>query len=85
MAAVALAQIRASESREALEEAATSLSWLRSLQARRALRSLRPSPTAECLYLSVGSQKALPRTAVGRDLLDHPLAFDEVQPVEALA
>jgi HEAT repeat protein len=41
MAAVALAQIRASESREALEEAVKSLSWLRGLQARRALRSLR--------------------------------------------
>lgn len=41
MAAVALAQIRAPESREALEEAARSLSWLRGLQARRALRSLR--------------------------------------------
>jgi HEAT repeat protein len=41
MAAVTLAQIRASESQEALEEAARSLSWLRGLQARRALRSLR--------------------------------------------
>jgi HEAT repeat protein len=39
MAAVALAQIRAPESREALEEAVSSLSWLRALQARRALRS----------------------------------------------
>jgi HEAT repeat protein len=41
MAAVALAQIRATEAREALEEAARSLSWLRGRQARRALRSLR--------------------------------------------
>jgi HEAT repeat protein len=41
MAAVALAQIRAPESREALEGAVKSLSWLRGLQARRALRSLR--------------------------------------------
>lgn len=41
MAAVALAQIRAPESREALEEAVKSLSWLRGFQARRALRSLR--------------------------------------------
>lgn len=41
MAAVALAQIRAPEGREALEEAVRSLSWLRGLQARRALRSLR--------------------------------------------
>jgi len=40
MAAVALAQIKATESREALEEAARSLSWLRGLQARRALRLL---------------------------------------------
>lgn len=41
MAAVTLAQIKATEAREALEEAARSLSWLRGLQARRALRSLR--------------------------------------------
>jgi HEAT repeat protein len=41
MAAVALAQIKATEAQEALEEAARSLSWLRGLQARRALRSLR--------------------------------------------
>jgi HEAT repeat protein len=41
MAAVALAQVRAPESREALEDAVKSLSWLRGLQARRALRSLR--------------------------------------------
>jgi hypothetical protein len=41
MAAVALAQIKATESREALEEAVESLSWLRGLQARRALRLLR--------------------------------------------
>jgi HEAT repeat protein len=40
MAAVALAQIKATEAREALEEAARSLPWLRALQARRALRSL---------------------------------------------
>lgn len=39
MAAVALAQIKATEAREALEEAASSLSWLHGLQARRALRS----------------------------------------------
>ncbi len=39
MAAVALAQIRAPEGREALEHAVSSLSWLRGLQARRALRS----------------------------------------------
>jgi HEAT repeat protein len=41
MAAVALAEIKATEAREALEEAARSLSWLRGMQARRALRSLR--------------------------------------------
>lgn len=41
MAATALAQIRACESRDALEGAVKSLSWLRGLQARRALRSLR--------------------------------------------
>jgi HEAT repeat protein len=41
MAAEVLAQIKATEAREALEEAATSLSWLRGRQARRALRSLR--------------------------------------------
>jgi HEAT repeat protein len=41
MAAVALGQIRASESREALEEAVKSLPWLRGLSARRALRSQR--------------------------------------------
>jgi HEAT repeat protein len=41
MAAVALAQIKAPESRGALEEAVKSLSWLRGLQARRALRLLR--------------------------------------------
>jgi HEAT repeat protein len=41
MAAGALAQIKATEAREALEEAARSLPWLRGLQARRALRSLR--------------------------------------------
>lgn len=40
MAAVALAQIRTPEAREALEEAARSLPWLRGLQVRRALRSL---------------------------------------------
>lgn len=40
MAAVTLAQIKATEAREALEEAVRSLSWLRGLQARRALRSL---------------------------------------------
>ncbi|HEV3033930.1 MAG TPA: hypothetical protein VGX72_03990 [Solirubrobacteraceae bacterium] len=41
MAAVALAQIKATESREALEEAVKTLSWLRGRQARRALRLLR--------------------------------------------
>ena len=41
MAAVALARIKATEAREALEDAARSLPWLRGLQARRALRSLR--------------------------------------------
>jgi len=39
MAAVALAQIRAPEADQALEEAASSLPWLRARQARRALRS----------------------------------------------
>jgi HEAT repeat protein len=40
MAAIALAQIKATEVREALDEAARSLPWLRARQARRALRSL---------------------------------------------
>jgi HEAT repeat protein len=43
MAAMALTRIRTPESREALEEAVESLSWLRGLEVRRVLRSQRNS------------------------------------------
>jgi HEAT repeat protein len=43
MAAMALMRIRTPESREALEEAVESLSWLRGLEVRRVLRSQRNS------------------------------------------